>query len=451
MPEWKQQLFYAIPDTNESAFLFLPTEDGKWRLPLYDVEFYMFKMHENLRRLQQDYKATMTVLNWIGSKREESPERNHLWVIGLLENHSADLTIPEAGRWFDALALETLPLADEWQREHLLRALQSLKEDAPPIRAPWFHKGWFQRARQWTEAELEKHGYQRRSEVEQFKHWSLSVLLRVETNRGDVFFKISNKFPLFANEPMIMQKLSEFFPKFVPRPLAINEAERWMLMADFGVKEQDESERRPQLLRMAREYARFQQATNSPELISRLEAAGCFNRRITVLEAQIEGMYADESSYAALNEEELSAWKGCRPQLLALCQKLASYKIPDTLVHGDFHSGNVAIREDDFLIFDWTDACISHPFFDLPIFLDYDGGENPDEVRQAYLAEWLNYESEENLETIYKLAETAAMLHQVISYQGIRNGLEAQQQADWARAVVYYIRKIIKAVPALSL
>ena len=451
MPEWKQHLFFAIPNPEETAFLFLPAEGGKWRLPLYDVEFYMFRMQLHQRRFNQDFKSNMSVLNWIGSNREEGAEEKHFWAIALMENHSPDWTIPEGAQCFDAQALESLPLVDEWQREKLLTALQKLKEEAPAIRAPWFRKGWFQRARQWTEAELEKQAYQRTSEVEQFKHWSLSVLLRVETNKGDVYFKISNKFPLFANEPLIMQKLSEFFPKFVPRPLAINEAERWMLMADFGAAKPDETQRKPLLIRMARDYARFQQATSSPDMIARLEAAGCFNRRISVLETQIEGMYADEASYAGLNEEEQSAWKACRPQLIALCQKLSSYKIPETLVHGDFHSGNVAIRDDDFLIFDWTDACISHPFFDLPIFLDYDGGDDVDAVRQAYLGEWQDYESMDNLETIYKLAETAASLHQVISYQGIRNGVEAEQQADWAGAVVYFIRKIIKALPELEL
>jgi aminoglycoside phosphotransferase (APT) family kinase protein len=451
MSEWKQHIFLAIPNKAENAFLFLPTDEGKWRLPLYDVEIHLFNMHLQQRRFRQDLKANMTVLNWFGKRREESPEIKHFWVIALMENHEPDWTIPAGAAWFDAQALETLPMLDEWQREALLTSLKGLKEEAPALRPPWFRQGWFQRARQWTERELENRGYRTTGEVEQFKHWSLSVLLRVETVEGLVFFKLSNKFPLFANEPMIMEKLAEFFPKFVPRPLAINADERWMLMADFGAEKRDETEHKPVLMQMARDYARFQQATRSPEMIARLETAGCFNRRIAVLEAQIEGMYADEASYAGLNEEERSAWKACRPQLISLCQQLSAYKIPDTLVHGDFHSGNVALRENDFLVFDWTDACISHPFFDLPIFLDYDGGDDADEIRQAYLSEWLDYEPKENLEAIYKLAVSAAMLHQVISYQGIRNGVEAEQQGDWERAVVYFIRKIVKAVPELGL
>src|SRR5688572_23205833 len=131
MPDWKQHVFLAIPNTEENAFLLLPAEEQKWRLPLYDVAFYMFDMHMQQRRYRQDFNGDMTVLNWIGKHREESPEINHIWAIALIENHQADWSIPEGAKWFDAQALESLPLVDEWQRESLLTGLKTLKEDAP--------------------------------------------------------------------------------------------------------------------------------------------------------------------------------------------------------------------------------------------------------------------------------------------------------------------------------
>ena len=120
-------------------------------------------------------------------------------------------------------------------------------------------------------------------------------------------------------------------------------------------------------------------------------------------------------------------------------------------MHGDFHGGNIAIRGEDLLIFDWTDACIAHPFFDLPVFIDNAEGLDSEELRKAYLSEWLSYEPMERLEEAYRLAEVGAMLHQVVSYQGIHDGVEAEEQYSWKQSVNYYIRSILKALPTLNL
>jgi hypothetical protein len=451
MTDFKRQVLLAIPDSTDSQFLFLPTADGKWTLPKYDVESYVvMDLHLRQRKIQEDFQSEMTVLRWFGRRIEEGSEFNRLWIFALMENHNSYWSIPDGAKFFDASAIESLPLEDEWQRASILEALRTIKEEAPALRPPWFRKGWYARAKQWLEEALQNHGYQATA-IEQYKHWSLSALIRAETNQGLVFFKIANNFPLFAHEPKIMEKLSELFPKFVPPPLASNHPERWMLMADFGTMVWQTQQSPELLLRLARDCARLQQETQSPEMHRVLEEAGCFNRRLKVLEAQIEPMFSNEASYADLTEEELGIWKALKPQCIALCQTLAQYNIPDTLVHGDFHGGNIAIRGEDLLIFDWTDACISHPFFDLPVFIDNAEGVDKDELRKAYLSEWLSYEPMERLEEAYRLAEVGAMLHQLVSYQGIHDGVEAEEQYNWKQSVNYYIRSILKALPALNL
>jgi len=46
-------------------------------------------------------------------------------------------------------------------------------------------------------------------------------------------------------------------------------------------------------------------------------------------------------------------------------QRVDAYGIPPTLIHGDFHPGNVIAGDDRNVIIDWTDACISNPLMDL--------------------------------------------------------------------------------------
>jgi hypothetical protein len=55
---------------------------------------------------------------------------------------------------------------------------------------------------------------------------------------------------------------------------------------------------------------------------------------------------------------------------LALIDEAASLGIPDTLVHGDLHAGNIGLRGGRSVFFDWTDACVAQPFLDLVTFLD---------------------------------------------------------------------------------
>ena len=52
------------------------------------------------------------------------------------------------------------------------------------------------------------------------------------------------------------------------------------------------------------------------------------------------------------------------------CEELASYGIPETIQHDDFHDGQVFVRDGRYLLMDWGDACVSHPFFTLSVTLE---------------------------------------------------------------------------------
>ena len=61
--------------------------------------------------------------------------------------------------------------------------------------------------------------------------------------------------------------------------------------------------------------------------------------------------------------------------------------------------GNVARGPAGYRFFDWTDACVAHPFFDLaPIRRgtddagDDDGDDLRDRLRAAYLPAWASFE-----------------------------------------------------------
>ena len=53
-----------------------------------------------------------------------------------------------------------------------------------------------------------------------------------------------------------------------------------------------------------------------------------------------------------------------------MCDELAGYGLPETIQHDDFHDGQVFVRDGRYLLLDWGDACVSHPFFTLSVTLE---------------------------------------------------------------------------------
>ncbi len=77
-----------------------------------------------------------------------------------------------------------------------------------------------------------------------------------------------------------------------------------------------------------------------------------------------------------------------------MCDELAGYGLPETIQHDDFHDGQEFVRDDRYLLLDWGDACVSHPFFTLSVTLegalawgldDIQGSVDVEPFRDAYL------------------------------------------------------------------
>jgi aminoglycoside phosphotransferase (APT) family kinase protein len=130
-----------------------------------------------------------------------------------------------------------------------------------------------------------------------------------------------------------------------------------------------------------------------------------------------------------------------------MCRKLSGYAVPDALIHGDLHGGNVAgIRGEagQMIYFDWTDSAVSHPFFDmLLIYIAKDTAEQ-EKMRDVYLAHWLDFEPIERLLEVWRLAEALAAVYHAISYRYILEGLEVwgKNELDWG--LPYWLRKILE-------
>jgi hypothetical protein len=447
---WRINGYLIIPEPNEPRVLLLPGEAG-WALPQVLIE--PDNWHDELLLLRRGVREQLgieaIVVRHIYLRSHDNAEQAD--TIFVLENHGS-VTTPVTGRWLGREQLVNMTLAIPEQRAAIEAWLAEAEgTPVPEQRTPWARPGWFARAAAWMEQQLARRGYVLEAPIEQLRSVSISCVLRARTTRGAVYFKVAAALPLFGDEPALTQALAERFPDAVPAVLATEPAERWMLMTDFGPPLSKIRERAV-WTEALRQFASLQAACAAS--VDEWLAKGCLDRRLDRLSTHVDALLADDAALVELEPAEREQLRALGPRIGRMCQQLARYAVPQTLVHGDLHTGNIALQAEQYTFFDWTDGCIAHPFFDLVTMLN-DAEELGDALEpqsqtalcDAYLAGWLGYEPIERLRAACGLAQPLGALHQAVSYQHILSGVEAEARVEWDGAIGYWLRKVLALMP----
>jgi hypothetical protein len=340
------------------------------------------------------------------------------------------------------------------------RVAADLESGRPPVRLqPWTARGWHAQAVGWLAAEMERLGRPLTGPVEQVRVWELSCVLRAPTSAGDVWFKTSIASPLFVNEGVLLATLARLFPDHVPAPLAVDPERGWMVLPGFGAKLGWDAPLEA-VEAVARTFAGMQ--AEAAAHVDLLLAAGCHDRRLDRLAARAEawlpevgadGRLPAMDAATWLSEEEAAALAAAVPRIRACCEELAALAVPASLVHGDLHLGNVAEGAGGPLIFDWTDACVAHPFLDLATIrrgtgeVDVAEEELQARLRAAYLPAWSSFESPGRLARAWELAVPLGALHQAISYRSLVASLQPPIDLHLARSTAWWLRAVLAGLP----
>jgi pimeloyl-ACP methyl ester carboxylesterase len=349
------------------------------------------------------------------------------------------------GRWANYYELSTLAYVHKTLIENCWRERET--GNVPAQRPPWARPGWVAEATSWIAMQVEERGNALVKPVELVRSWALSCVLRATTAEGIYYFKTVADLPLFVNEAAIVKTLSQLYPRHVPTPLVSDERRDWMLLPELKemVGWGAPTKRRQAFLV---DFGQLQVAAVAA--VEPLLAAGCLDRRLAHLPGWIEVLLTSEMVLATMAESERERLTALIPQLQALCQELATYCLPETLMHGDLHGGNIAIQDEDFVYFDWTDACISHPFFDmLNIFLEEDTAVQS-QLRNAYLGQWTAFAPMTQLLAAWSVAEILGAVHHAISYWQILANIEpgSHYLLDWA--LPFWLGRILKLSEGLA-
>ncbi|MEM8781068.1 MAG: aminoglycoside phosphotransferase family protein, partial [Cyanobacteria bacterium P01_G01_bin.49] len=395
--KWTSYLYGILPHPTEPKVLML-RDGNNWSLlnisVNQEIDYYDFGTIK--QEIAKQLGITVNILYCANQHYDKSNRR--IYGIYVLEQDGSIEELKE-GSWIALETLRNLSLIIPEQKSVIEKYLTEIaNKDIPKLRPPWARVGWFDSATQWIEEQLQKLNYKQLSPVYYSKSWGISCVLRVSTTAGNIYLKEASRLPLFCDEPIVTAKLAKFFPEHLPTVLSTDPQQHWMLLADFG---QPIGRNAPSKLKkdIYRLFAQIQ--IKSVQYRETLLSVGCLDRRLNRLETQIDVLFQDENALSQLESTEIKQLQAIAPQLKNLCLKLAGYRIPQTLVHGDLHLGNVALFKDNYLFFDWTDSCISHPFFDM--FELFFARNNQlslfslRSLRDEYLNQWTIYEPKSRL------------------------------------------------------
>ncbi|MCL1067876.1 aminoglycoside phosphotransferase family protein [Shewanella olleyana] len=321
----------------------------------------------------------------------------------------------------------------------------------------WQQNDWPQNAKHWTEVELNKHNIRLIGELQQVKGWALGHVLRQSTHSGEVFFKATALLHMFSNEASLCAKLFELFPQNSAEVIAFDANKQWMLTKSFGEAFVDTVP----LSDWSKPFAAFAGLQiESVKHIEQLESAGCIRREIINLTQQLSDIFQDISVSSQLPQDLDLSPENLQQVLSRLdndITALSAYQLPNTLVHSDLHIENIApfnpatstIGNDvnnqhvGFIFFDWSDACISHPFIDGTYLFRMNDSPEKHTVINAYLSQWDKFGSKDELSQAWQLAEGICYAHQAVSYAGMLHILSKEETPELVTAFENAFRRFL--------
>ena len=243
----------------------------------------------------------------------------------------------------------------------------------------WTDPLWLAQAHEWIRTEVARLDLRAVGEIEQHHVQPWSTVMRMPTESGDVYFKANTA--ALRHEAALVTLLATHRPDCVPPLLAFDGERGWMLMAAAGDRLREIVQRERDLscwLKILPLYAGLQidLADHADELVT----LGVPDLRLSALPSSFENMLDDLGELPAFDLRRL---EGNVARVKEMCGQLAEYGLPETIQHDDFHDGQVFLLNGQYLLLDWGDACVSHPFFTLSVTLEGTLGWGLDDIQDS--------------------------------------------------------------------
>ena len=228
-----------------------------------------------------------------------------------------------------------------------------------PLRQAWAHPGGPAALLAWADDRLARAELDRTGPAQQMRTWNLSALWRIPTRGGRVWLKAVPDF--FAHEGAVIDWIGV---PVAPRLIGFDPGR--VLLADIEGPTNHEVRDPAALSPMVELLTGLQH--RALDRLPELMASGVPDRRLSTAVDRVAAVVEQWGS--ALEPAERRSLDAVVAGLPARVVDIADCGVPDTLVHGDFHAGNVAGRPGDHVILDWGDSFVGHPLLDELAFVE---------------------------------------------------------------------------------
>ena len=218
-----------------------------------------------------------------------------------------------------------------------------------PLRAPWAEPGGPARSVAWATRELDRLG-RPVTAVAQQRTWNLSAIWRLDGEPGRAWLKQVP--PFLQHEAAVLRWLAAAAPGRTPTLLAADGYGRVLL--DHVPGEDRYAAGPAERAAVAADHHGIQ--LRAADDVATLIAAGVPDRRGAALAGWIR---------TALAPYDVSVVDGLLAALDDRLDEVRRCGLPDTLVHGDLHPGNVRGDGERRVLIDWGDSFVGHPAFDI--------------------------------------------------------------------------------------
>lgn len=340
---------------------------------------------------------------------------------------SADRSRPPGGAVtylarYDGPPLPGLTPADttEWLRPH-------------PLRMPWAEVGGPAAALSWADRVLAGHGHTVLAR-QQIRTWNLSSIWRIDTDRGPAWLKEVP--PFMAHEGAVLRWLDR------PTTTAVLGAEgQRLLLADVPGTDRYDSgpaERTGMVAKL------LDIQTDALSRLPELAALGVPTEYADDLLIAARTSLPEWLALDGLDADDRAALSELVDGLAGRLADVEACGVPYTLVHGDFHPGNVRSDGVHQVIIDWGDSRIGHPVVDLLRMRDWpEGTSDPVGLTEQWCAHWRRVVPGCDPERAIELVEPLVPLREALVYGMFLRSIEPTERPYHIDDVPFGVRTAI--------
>jgi len=407
-----------------SEILFLP-DTSSWALPSVGV-FPHRRLAEQLTREVGrilGVPAYCLLLSPV-PRNGASGEAKYTIMEAVRQNDHA----PRGGFWVPRASLfHWIELAQARIVEDLLAQLDI--DAADRKLGPFSRPGWLRELLDWVQEQIRPFGIRLTGAFRQLNASPTFSLVRLETNRGAVWFKATGE-PNTRELPVTIA-VARLLPRYLPRLLGVHTEWNGWLTEEVRGNSLDQTTDPAAWERAAEQLADLE--IESISETATLLGAQVKDLRVSRLAERIDLFFARMAELMAVQEKPSP--RPLSPAELAplaqdlrwACALLDDCGLPNTLGHIDFNPGNILIAGDRSVFLDWAEACVAHPVLTFEYLREHamrcglDKSVVNDHLTHAYLGPWSRFHPPEQLRRALALGPLIAVFAYAVATDSWRS------------------------------